>query len=460
MFGSWIQSHRQQIIGCLQELLRIPSVGEESCDPNKPFGEETDRALQYMLNLGVSHGCKVRNVDGYAGHIEIGDSDEYVAVLAHLDVVPAGTGWTYPPFGAEIHEGKIFARGAIDDKGPAMAAFYGLLAVKASGLPLRKKVRLILGIDEETDWRCMDHYFRKEPLPWGGFTPDADFPLIYAEKGILHFALSKPRDSVHGINLYPVEIIGGDRPNMVPDSCRATLIVSSQYIPVFQTTLERFCNEHGISYTLSEQGETKFALTVEGKSAHGSLPELGVNAITLMGKILSQFPSAESAFFEFLSSADPEGSFLGIQCSDEITGKLSCNLGLLEVNENSVRMVFDVRYPIDRTGEELVQLVQQTVRQFSFQLDVLNDKKPLYVPKDSPVVTTLQRVYEKLAHQSSVPLAIGGGTYARAIPNAVAFGPLFPGMEDLAHQKDECIDIEHLIQITNLYANAIYELAK
>lgn len=460
MFESWILNHRQQIISSLQNLLQIPSVGTEADGPDRPFGMETDRALKFMLKLGADYGFAVRNQDGYAGHIEMGDSGDYVAVLAHLDVVPPGNGWTYPPFGAEIHDNKIYARGAIDDKGPAMAAFYGLLAVKASGLPLSKKVRVILGIDEETDWRCMDHYFKKEPIPWGGFTPDADFPLIYAEKGILQVTLARPRKQPQGMELRVVEIVGGERPNMVPDRCAATCTVISGQIEEIRGQVAAICTQLGIGYRFTPISPNQFSLSVEGQSAHGSLPELGINAIQKMGEVLRRLPFEESDLWTFLASADTNGRFLGIECSDAVSGPLTCNLGMVEIDGTSAKFTFDVRYPIDQTGEDLLQLVQQSTAQYKFHVEQSNNRKPLYVPKDFPVVTTLRRVYEEIVGQPATLLTIGGGTYARAIPNAVAFGPLFPGMADLAHQKDECIEIGHLIQLTNIYANAIYQLAK
>lgn len=461
MFAAWIEENKQRILTSTQELLQIPSVGTEPAGPDKPFGIETDRALQYMLQLGKQHGFTVKNVDGYAGHVEYGDGEDYVAVLAHLDVVPAGSGWTYPPFGAEIHDGMIYARGATDDKGPAMAAFFGLLAVKESGVPLKKRVRLILGLDEETDWRCMDHYFQQEPQPWGGFTPDADFPLIYAEKGIISFELSKSRNPNPADNLSVIEVTGGERPNMVPDSCKAVLAVSSTEVKTeFARNLRQFCESENILYSLSEQDDDRLLLTVEGQAAHGSMPFLGVNAVHHMAKILSKFQLEDREVWEFIASFDTEGNFLGIAGSDEITGPLTCNLGICRFTSDSVSLVFDVRYPIDQSRDELVKLLQANIQDKDFRLLVMHDLKPLYVPTESPVVSTLLHVYEKSAGKPADPITIGGGTYARVIPNAVAFGPMFPGMEEIAHQRDERIAVDHLFTITNIYANAIYELAK
>ncbi|MGZ4107816.1 MAG: Sapep family Mn(2+)-dependent dipeptidase, partial [Tumebacillaceae bacterium] len=223
MFDKWIEEHRDEIIGKTQGILQINSVGGPESGPGQPFGPGCAAALEYILQLGQEMGFTVKNLDGYAGHIEWGEGDEYFAVLGHLDVVPVGTGWTYPPFGGEIHDGKIYARGAIDDKGPTMAGLFGLKAIKDSGVTLGKKVRVIIGVDEETKWRCMDHYFQHEPKPIGGFAPDAVFPLIYAEKGIMCFDLDKERANIETAPVVVRELSGGIRVNMVPDGCRIRL---------------------------------------------------------------------------------------------------------------------------------------------------------------------------------------------------------------------------------------------
>lgn len=460
MFDKWIHDHKQQIVSSAQGLLRIPSVGTESAGSKRPFGEAADQALQYMLNLGEQHGFRVRNVDGYAGHIEFGnakDPDDYLAVLTHLDVVPAGNGWTYPPFGAEIHNDRLYARGALDDKGPAIAAYYAMLAVKESGIPLSRNVRLIMGLDEESDWRCMDFYFKHEPAPWGGFTPDADFPLIYAEKGILQMELRK--SGLQGLPASVVEIKGGERPNMVPDNCRATLQIPDELRADFPDKLRKSSEQAGVSVNLEWKNSSTAILEVEGKSAHGSTPDYGVNAIQAMGSLLLDL-LGPNPFLEFLAAADTRGKVIGIACQDDVTGPLTSNLGIAQIDSEGVRLVFDIRYPVDQTSEKLLQLIQSVANRLSFNIYVRADKSPLYVPKDSDLVRTLLSVYQDATGDQAEPMSIGGGTYARAIANAVAFGPLFPGAPDLAHQKDEYMEVADLLKITEIYAEAIFRLAK
>jgi succinyl-diaminopimelate desuccinylase len=461
MFTDWIEQHREEIISKTQEILRINSVGGPASGPMEPFGPGCAEALEYVLRLGRERGLKVKNVDGYAGHIELGEGDEYVAVLAHLDVVPVGPGWSYLPFGAEIHDGKIYARGAQDDKGPAMAALFGLFAVAESGLPLKRKVRLIFGLDEESNWRCMDYYFSKEPLPVGGFTPDADFPLIYAEKGILCFDLKKERAEQEQAKVRVQELTGGSRINMVPDSCRVLLIVQEGDVQSVEATIRRTADEQGISLDVEQSGD-RLTLFVKGVAAHSSAPANGVNAVVQAGKLLAALDTAEPDLWKWLSSVDPAGKSIGAEMTCPVTGPLTSNLGIAKVDEERAVFSFNLRFPVDQTDVGLMELVRQKLSPAGFiveQSDEVN-MKPLYVPKDSEIVQKLLAIYEAEVGAKAEPLTIGGGTYARAIPNAVAFGPLFPGEVETAHQKDECWSVDNLIRCAKIYARAIYELAK
>jgi len=436
-------------------------VGGPANGPEQPFGPGCAEALEYVLKLGRERGLTVKNVDGYAGHIEVGEGDDYVAVLAHLDVVPVGAGWTYPPFGAEIHDGKIYARGAIDDKGPGMAALFGLFAVVASGLPLQRKVRMIFGLDEESNWQCMDHYFAKEPQPIGGFTPDADFPLIYAEKGILCFDLIKPRHSQEQAAVRVRELTSGSRINMVPDSCVVQLSVQSGDAAEIAATLRQTAEQQGIAADVQING-ADITLTVEGKAAHAMAPDNGVNAAVHAGRLLAALPTAEPELWQFLADVDPAGATIGVEMTCEVTGPLTSNLGIAKVDESQAVFSFNLRFPVDQTDDGLMDLVREKLAPagYAARLSADVNMKPLYVPKDSEIVQKLLAVYEEEVGEKAEPITIGGGTYARAIPNAVAFGALFPGDLETAHQKDEHWPVENLIRCAKIYAKAIYELAK
>ncbi|ASS75152.1 dipeptidase PepV [Tumebacillus algifaecis] len=460
MFEKWIDQNRDDIIAKTQGVLRIDSVGAESTAPDQPFGPGCAEALDYALQLGQELGFAVKNVDGYAGHIEWGDGDDYIAVLGHLDVVPVGTGWTYPPFGAEIHDGKIYARGAIDDKGPTMAALFAMKAIQASGVQLSKKVRLIMGLDEESNWRCMDRYFEKEPFPIGGFTPDADFPLIYAEKGIYCFNLTKPRHNIETASVVVRELSGGNRVNMVPDSCRIVLTATGDAEAV-ASQLRHTAEQEGVKCQVDVNG-SEITLIVEGISVHSMAPQHGINAIVQAGKLLKVLDTADQAIWAFLSEVDTDGERIGVKMTCHATGPLTSNLGLASVDEETITFTFNLRFPVDKTEDDLIALIKQKTGPIGFDVTDpgIANMKPHYVPLDSEIVQTLLKVYEEETGEKLAPLTTGGGTYARAIPNAVAFGAQFPGQPDVAHQKDEFWEVEHLLKCTKIFAKAIYELAK
>ena len=461
MFEKWIEQHREEIISKTQGILRINSVGGPANGEEQPFGPGPAEALDYFLNLGREMGFTVKNVDGYAGHIEFGEGDDYIAVVGHLDVVPAGTGWTYPPFGAEIHDGRIYARGALDDKGPTMAGLFALQAVKESGAKLSKRVRVIVGLDEESNWKCMDHYFKKEPLPSGGFTPDAGFPLIYAEKGLICYDIRQKRENLSAAPVVVREMKGGNRVNMVPDNCRVRLGVNGDVEAVVQQ-IRTVAEAQNVKLDIETKGN-EITLFVQGVSVHAMVPHTGVNAIVQAGKVLAALDTADRSVWEFLAENDTEGKRVGIEMVCEVTGPLTNNLGLAHVTEDEVVFTYNARHPVDKRKSDFMELMTDKLAPEGWVVTDSPgnpDMEPLYVPKDSEIVQTLLRVYEEEVGGKAEPLTIGGGTYARAIPNAVAFGALFPGQEETAHQKNEYWAVEDLIRCTNIFAKAIYELAK
>jgi len=456
-----IDEMKEDIIKSTQEILKFPSIKEE---PKKdmPFGKNIYDCLNYALNLSESLGFKTKNFDNYAGHAEFGDGDEVVGVLVHLDVVPEGDNWTYPPFGGEIHDNKIYGRGAIDDKGPAIAALYAMKALKDSNIKLNKKIRIIFGTDEESGWGCMDYYFRHEKAPDMAFSPDANFPVIHGEKGILLCDLKKdlgPNREDGGIKI--IKIKGGYRANMVPDYCEAH-IVSPDSIKDY---VETYCKENNVKMEIIE-AEGKSIIKSYGVSAHGSLPEKGQNAISQLMVFLNTLELADGEvkdFIEFYTDKigmEYYGESIGCGFTDEESGRLIFNVGLIDLSEDSVRVSVNIRYPVTYTMDEVIGSIEGKLKGTGIVIDVHEDKPPLYLPKDHELVRKLMAVYREFANDDSEPITIGGGTYARAMKNAVAFGPLFPGKPDTAHEKDEYIDIDDLINITKIYAKALYELAK
>jgi succinyl-diaminopimelate desuccinylase len=467
-FDSSIEQMKADIIKTTQELISFKSV-EGMPERGAPFGRETRACLDRALEMCEEMGFKTKNVDGYAGHAEAGEGDEIIGILVHLDVVPEGTDWSVDPYGGEIKDGKLFGRGSIDDKGPAAAAMYALKAVKDAGTKFNKRVRIIFGCDEESGrWDCMKHYFANEEMPSCGFSPDADFPIINSEKGITIFKLSRKFVSAEITGEASVKIKsfkGGSRPNTVPDYCECLLEVPKELQERVQKTANDMKEELHINMELAFEGE-RCTAKVHGISAHGSTPEKGINAIAQMAAFLCKLPLTMGEQVDFVNFVDScmgretDGRSFGLYMEDEVSGKLVFNLGVLEVDEEQASAMINVRYPVTKTRDEVYAVIEKKAAEEGLEYEEVAGKPPLYVPADNFLVQTLQGVYERVTGEKATLISIGGGTYSRAIKNAVAFGPLFPGQEELAHQKDEFIGIEDLLKCAKIYAEAICELVK
>ncbi|CCV64455.1 Acetylornithine deacetylase [Alteracholeplasma palmae J233] len=456
-FEKEVLKRKDEIIKDLQELIKINSE-LTTFDPSRvgaPFGEGNKEALDWMLALGKKDGFKTVNVDGYAGHIEYGDAKEFVGMIGHLDVVPAGNDWTYPAYGAEIHDGKMYGRGTEDDKGPTIAAYYALKILKELGVKLSKRVKLILGIDEESGWRCVRHYFSKYPeSPVSGFIPDADFPLIYAEKGITRTVLKSSF-----IDERIIKLEGGFRDNMVPDFAEAVLVYNASYQQLF----DKYVKENNLDATFKEENN-QINIRVKGISAHGSLPELGKNAIDLLFDILKalKIENNLTLLADKYLTHDNYGKKLGVNYHDEEMGDLTVNFGVLKYDGKDALIYLNLRYPNNvNYDKDVLPKINNEIKEFNFVATVEHHQQLLYKDPNSEMIQKLMNVYKK--HTNDVdakPLSIGGGTFARAMPNVVAFGPHFLDKPSYIHQKNEFIIIEDLIKATIIYTESLYELAK
>lgn len=462
-----VLKRKDDLLRDLQELIQIKSVYDETTvGTNAPFGEGPKQALHFMLQKGVENGFKVKNVDHYAGHIEMGAGEELIGVLGHVDVVPEGDGWTFDPYGGEMHDGKIYGRGTADDKGPTIAAFYGMKIVKELGLPLAKRVRLIIGTDEESGMRCVQHYFQKEEMPDVGFVPDADFPIIYAEKGIASFDLLYD-NHVNGENTAKYKVIqfeAGRRYNMVPDFAQAIVEFGDEPDELTER-FQTFLCKHGLNGEMNVSMNT-ITLTVRGVSAHAMEPDRGVNAGLYLALFLADenVDSKAKGYFTFIKEKlfqDSRGHKLNVAYQDEESGELTVNAAIFSYeSEGSGKVGLNFRYPVTYNMQNGARNMEDVVQSWGFTVKALSDSKPLFVDKNEELIKVLQKVYEEQTGEKATLLSIGGGTYARHLKKGVAFGAMFPGREDVMHQKDEYMYIEDLLKATSIYAQAIYELAK
>lgn len=452
---------KNEMIEDTREILKIRSV-EDKPEEGMPFGAGVNEALNKALNIAEKLGFKTVNLDGYVGYAEYGSGEEYITALGHLDVVPEGDGWIYPPYAAEIHKHRIYARGAVDDKGPIIAALYGLKAIKELKLPISKKIRIIFGCNEETGSKDIKYYNTKEKPPVAGFTPDAEYPIIYAEKGTLGFNFKNNLKQCTG-DIIVRSIKGGVRPNMVPDNCKA--VINAKDKGKLVEYAKNFSQNH--NYEIEAViVEDYVMLNTNGISAHGSLPHLGKNAIMQMLQFLGEIPIIQEELLEYIKflnkfiNFETDGTSLGVGFQDEASGKLSLNAGVINMNESNISLSIDIRYPVTIERNKIDDIIMKKAEESHIELENVRGHEPLYFPPHHPVILKLQKVYKEQTGKEATLLAIGGGTYAKSMNNIVAFGPVFPGGPDLAHQANEYIEIEDLILSCKIYANALYELAK
>lgn len=466
MFKKYINNLKNDIISETCNLINIPSVSEETNNPDMPFGKYAKEALEYILNLGNKLGFRTKNIDGYCGYIEFGEGDKLIGIIGHLDVVPSGDGWNTPPFKATIKNNKIFGRGAIDDKGPVIASLFAMKAIK-DNLKINCRVRLILGINEEKAWKCIKHYKEIEEWPTIGFSPDADFPCIYAEKGICTVYI---KDNYNKYENLPIKISNIDcnnnAINVVPKKCNITLDIDTLKISLSDITefIDKELQELNFDITYFVKNNS-ITLNSTGIQAHAAHPDLGKNAISpmiiLLNRLYTHFNYKINLFDFFEKNINTEfyGESLGINFKDE-SGKLTLNVGNFNFYENYLQIGINLRIPINTSIDTVTNLIDNHCQIYSLDTYIAGKQNPLYVPKNNYLVKTLCGIFNKITNSNYEPIAIGGGTYARAFENCVSFGANFPGDTDMCHQANEFIDIDKLMLTCNIYAQAIYELAK
>ena len=466
MLDAYIKNNKDEMIQKLQELIQIPSVYSESKNPLMPFGENINKALEYMLDLGNKLGFRTKNIDGYCGYIEFGEGEELLGIIGHLDVVPSGDGWTYPPFSASIVGEKIYGRGAIDDKGPVIASLYAMKYV-LDNCKVNKRVRLILGLNEENSWNCIKYYKSHEETPTIGFSPDADFPCIYAEKSILSpcFSIDYSKYSTAPISIQVI-VCNNNAINVVPKICSTILkidssIIMDDLIKIIKDILKKYDFEIDI-YKLNNE---EIKLTSYGVGAHAAHPDLGINAISRLVIILQELFKKFNInielfdFFVKYINTEYDGKSLNMNYKDE-SGVLTLNVGNISLDNNILKMKLNLRIPISISVENIENLFISALANYKeITYKRVGYMPSLYIPKDNYLVKTLCDIYNEESNSYLEPIAIGGATYARAFKNCVSFGANLPGQKDMCHQTDEFISIDNLLFACKVYAKAICELS-
>ncbi len=459
-------------IKTLQDLVSIRSVVENPVTTRGgefyPFGRGVQDAFVYTLEKAAEMGFKTRNTDNYGGHIEFGKGDDIVGIICHLDVVSEGDKWSFPPFSGAVSEGYIYGRGVLDDKGPAVAVLFAMKALKDAGYEPRKRIRLILGLDEENfKWDGMKYYAQQEKMPDYGFTPDGVFPALYGEKGIVNFEIARKFERKPSGGLELRSLSGGLAPNIVPEKARAVVKAEdTQVYELIRQSAAEYRERSG--YRLNVRGVGKsLEITTEGKPAHGAEPEAGLNAISILTDFLGGLNFSDddlNVFFDFYNryiGFDFYGTQMGCGFEDDYSGKLTFNVGKISYDRRAVTLTVNVRYPVTFTEEQVYEAILPIIDRYDLGLIKGTGHRPVFMDPEGTMIRTLTEIYRKhTGDEKSLPQVTGIGTYARASANVVAFGALFPGDPDLMHQKDERLSLERFMTMTRIYADAIYSLSQ
>jgi len=458
ILNNYIDIIKDEIIHSTCELINIPSVFNGN--DGTPFGIHTVEALNYMLDLGKSFGFRTKNIDDKCGYIEFGEGDKLLGIIAHLDVVPAENDWTYSPFNAKIDNGNIYGRGAVDDKGPAIAILYSMKAV-ADNYTLDKRVRLILGLNEENDWKCIERYKETEEFPDVAFSPDANFPCIYAEKTIESLYLKQKY--IKNPTIYIEDISTNNNAiNVVPKYCSVTLGYDNSKITNIKNTVTNIINKYKYNINIEEIDNSHIKLISLGTASHAAHPEIGNNALSKMLIILNDLFNEYNIHLNILDyfvkyiGDDYTGKGLGIDFKDE-SGILTLNTAQFILENNCLSIGFNLRIPVTYDYNNIEKEFNKYCNN-NLEVAVTRIQAPLYYNKTHPLVQKLCNIFNDYNYSDLEPIAIGGGTYARAFNNCISFGPQMPNENDMCHQTDEYISIENLIFCTKVYAAAILEL--
>ena len=452
---AWLHDHEAELLADTVAMLQIPSI-ETEAEPYAPYGKANREALDLALGLAAKYGFSTTDLEGHVGYGEFGSGKNLIVSLGHLDVVPVGPGWKHAPFGAEIEDGYIYARGTTDDKGPTMASFYAMRAVKEVFPELNVRFRQVFGCDEESGFGCVERYVQTEEAPTYGVAPDSGWPLYHAEKGICNIEVSV---AAPGTEVKLTKFNGGQRPNIVIDSCSATVVVAPSARAFVE---EKLADAWDRNVTYAWDGD-ELGLFAHGKAAHGSWPFLGDSAATRLFRFLTDIsPVQDSILYgELLEMTHPGGAGLGIAGSDEPSQDLTSNLGIASIKDGRLELLFNIRYPVTWDAEKLKALATVRFAELRNEVtfEVTRDSRPLYFPLDHPLVQTIVDVYEAETGERKKPGTMGGGTYARAIPNTVSIGTGWDG-DGNAHETDERLKVEHLFKMSRIYAHIFYRLAQ
>ena len=456
------QEKKKNILHDLDELIAIDSSEDlEHKSEKYPVGPGAAKALEKFLHFAQRDGFDTENFDNYAGRINFGKGKERLGIIGHVDVVPGGDGWNTDPFKMVIKDDKIYGRGSADDKGPSLAAYYAMLILKENGFKPNKKIDFVLGTNEETNWVGIDHYLEHEPAPDIAFSPDAEFPIINGEQGIVTLKLDFKEDLAEGdVKLFAFN--SGTASNVIPHTAHA--LIESDNLADIKTKYADFLKNNELEGKF-EMASGQAELTLIGHGAHASAPETGKNAATYLATFLDtlNFDGQAKNFIHFLANVEHEdfkGKKLGIFHHDDLMGDLVSSPSVFKFDDQDAYILNNIRFPQGTDAEKMVNQVNEKFDDILIASIDGREEEPHYVPGDDPIVKTLLSVYEKQTGKKGHETVIGGGTYGRLFKHGVAFGAQPEDAPLVMHQPNEYMKVNDLIDSIAIYAEAIYELTK
>lgn len=459
-----VEKRQEGLLTDLFRLLKIRSVREDDkASEEAPVGPGPLKALEEFLAMAREDGFETKQFGPLVGRLEAGQGEEVLGILGHMDVVPEGTGWDTDPYEPVIKDGRIYARGSSDDKGPTVAAYFALKLLRELGAEFKQSIHLIVGTDEESGWQCMDHYAKVEKMPDYGFSPDAQFPIINGEKGNVSALISLAKGESKEGQAHLIKLEAGIRANMVPQDASAVVDFSNN--DQAKMAFEAYLKDLPVSGKAQVEADG-LHIELVGKAGHGSTPEVGENAGTYLANFLKNYVFDNQAAQDFLQLVgeilhiDFEGRRLGVAITDETMGALSMNVGIIRYDEEEGDFVdCNFRYPKGTDSDKIKGQIEKSLANLNLEITMSHAKEPHYVPADDHLVKTLLDVYHHQTGLEAHEKCIGGGTYGRLMKRGVAYGALFPDSIDTMHQANEFLALEDLLRATAIYAEAIYRLA-
>ncbi|WP_081166482.1 Sapep family Mn(2+)-dependent dipeptidase [Lactococcus garvieae] len=430
MYRTEIEQEWEEYVSLLRGAIAIPSV-RGIPEAEAPFGCEPRRALDYVLNEAAKYGLKSKKVKNAMGYTQLGEGEDYIGIVGHLDVVAAdGPGWLSPAFKLEERNGFFYGRGVLDNKGPILSCLFALKLLKERNFKPRKPIRIIFGTDEESGSADIPLYLSEERPPVFGFTPDCKFPVVYGERGVVAVEL---RTSFSPKEIASIDVFQGD--------------MAKEFVPD--------------EVSISIEGEKYIGY---GQRTPSNAPELGKNAITALADCLQKkLPESDlHSYFSWLTESFHEKHFgqgLDIDFSDQESGRLILTPYAIQKIGDSICLSVSIRYPVTIKEEEVIEsLIKHLYK--DTELKIVRSMPGTYFDKKMPEIKVLSDIYESVTGLDGSPVTTTGATYARSMPNIVAFGPSFPGEKGIAHKENEYMNIEHLKQMIEIYMKSIEELCQ